>query len=226
MKDSTLNSSKVDSTLGEPRLDSRSCSTLSSPQLVLIDQEDCTVSVMREWLSPSKAERLYKRLVKELEWDHQTLKMYGKEFPEPRLTYPMGNDGLVHKYTGTAREVRPWIKPIKRLRDRVEDEVGFASNSCLINYYRDQKDGISYHSDKETTPPEHFVVTISLGATRDILLKRKDKTGKTIKVPLHSGDLCFMSGRTQELWMHSIPKRTGLLNGRIALTFRELVHQG
>jgi len=188
----------------------------------IVDEDGCTVSVMRGWLDQAKANKIYQRLVKELEWDQQTLKIYGKEFLEPRLTYPMGNDGLMHKYTGTAREVKQWIKPIKKIRNKIEDEIGFASNSCLINYYRNGNDVIGVHSDKETTAPEHFVVTISLGATRDILFKRKNRKGKTLKVPLHSGDLCFMSGRTQELWVHSIPKRTRCIDGRIALTFREL----
>lgn len=46
---------------------------------------------------------------------------------------------------------------------------------------------------------------------------------KPIKLPLASGDLILMRGRTQANWLHSIPKRTGKNaddGGRINITFR------
>jgi len=53
---------------------------------------------------------------------------------------------------------------------------------------------------------------------------------KPIKLPLASGDMIFMKGRTQANWLHSIPKRTGKNSedgGRINVTFRKaLVREG
>lgn len=50
-----------------------------------------------------------------------------------------------------------------------------------------------------------------------------------LKLPLASGDLVLMRGRTQSNWLHSIPKRSGAgsAGGRINITFRKaLVRAG
>lgn len=47
---------------------------------------------------------------------------------------------------------------------------------------------------------------------------------KPIKLPLASGDMILMRGKTQGNWLHSIPKRTGKNaedGGRINITFRK-----
>lgn len=52
---------------------------------------------------------------------------------------------------------------------------------------------------------------------------------KPIKLPLASGDLILMRGRTQANWLHSIPKRTGKNaddGGRINITFRRAMIKG
>lgn len=53
---------------------------------------------------------------------------------------------------------------------------------------------------------------------------------KPIKLPLASGDMILMRGRTQANWLHSIPKRSGKNmddGGRINITFRRaLVKSG
>ncbi len=189
---------------------------------VLIAQEGAYVIVHRGWLDETKADELFSNLVDGIEWEKQDLKIMGKIIPEPRLTFPMGDDGLIHKYTGVAREVKPWVPSVKAIRDRVKEEFGFSANSCLLNYYQTGEDYIGAHADKETTPPEHFVVTISLGHSRDIIFKQKSLPKNTIKTTLNSGDACIMSGTTQQFWLHSIPKRKKVTSGRIALTFREL----
>jgi hypothetical protein len=52
---------------------------------------------------------------------------------------------------------------------------------------------------------------------------------KPIKLPLASGDMILMKGRTQANWLHSIPKRTGKNaedGGRINITFRRAMVKG
>lgn len=50
-----------------------------------------------------------------------------------------------------------------------------------------------------------------------------------IKLPLASGDMILMRGKTQSNWLHSIPKRTGKNaddGGRINITFRRAMIKG
>lgn len=51
---------------------------------------------------------------------------------------------------------------------------------------------------------------------------------KQLKLPLVSGDMILMRGRTQANWLHSIPKRSGKNDkgGRINITFRRAMVKG
>jgi alkylated DNA repair dioxygenase AlkB len=121
------------------------------------------------------------------------------------------------------------------LRISTEAATGCKFNFCLVNYYASGSDSISYHSDDERfLEPEPAIASLSLGAKRDFLMKHKpvipngnaEPTPETkpIKLPLASGDMILMRGKTQGNWLHSIPKRTGKNaedGGRINITFRK-----
>lgn len=51
---------------------------------------------------------------------------------------------------------------------------------------------------------------------------------KPLKLPLASGDMILMRGKTQANWLHSIPKRKGGESdrGRINITFRKAMVKG
>jgi alkylated DNA repair dioxygenase AlkB len=133
---------------------------------------------------------------------------------------------------------RPIPQCLDELRKITEGSTGETFNFCLVNYYADGKDSISYHSDDErflgTNPA---IASFSLGAKRDFLMKHKPiapKDGvvveepKPIKLPLGSGDMVLMRGTTQSNWLHSIPKRAGAEagKGRINITFRKAMVKG
>ncbi|ORY14549.1 DNA repair family protein [Clohesyomyces aquaticus] len=134
---------------------------------------------------------------------------------------------------------RPLPQCLDELRKLVEGTTNETYNFCLVNYYADGNDSISYHSDDERfLGPNPAIASLSLGARRDFLLKHKtiapSGTGtvpepKQIKLPLGSGDMVLMRGTTQANWLHSIPKRAGdeAKRGRINITFRKaLVKRG
>ncbi|KAK0122175.1 hypothetical protein ONS95_010433 [Cadophora gregata] len=130
---------------------------------------------------------------------------------------------------------RPIPKCLDDLRLSTEAATGCTFNFCLVNYYASGSDSISYHSDDEKfLGPLPAIASFSLGAKRDFLMKHKpiapnDNASKPpetkpIKLPLASGDMILMKGRTQANWLHSIPKRTGKNaedGGRINITFRK-----
>lgn len=109
-----------------------------------------------------------------------------------------------------------------------------------MNYYASGSDSISYHSDDERfLGPLPAIASFSLGAKRDFLMKHKPiapndnapppPETKPIRLPLASGDMILMRGRTQANWLHSIPKRTGKNaedGGRINITFRRAMVKG
>jgi len=135
---------------------------------------------------------------------------------------------------------RPIPKCLDDLRLSTEAATGCKFNFCLVNYYASGSDSISYHSDDEKfLGALPAIASFSLGAKRDFLMKHKPiapndnapppPETKPIKLPLASGDMILMKGRTQSNWLHSIPKRTGKNaedGGRINITFRRAMVRG
>lgn len=135
---------------------------------------------------------------------------------------------------------RPIPKCLDDLRISTEAATGCKFNFCLVNYYANGSDSISYHSDDERFLGDlPAIASFSLGAKRDFLMKHKPippnnnapppPETKPIKLPLGSGDMILMRGRTQANWLHSIPKRTGKNaedGGRINITFRRAMVKG
>ncbi|KAF6813634.1 DNA repair family protein [Colletotrichum sojae] len=131
---------------------------------------------------------------------------------------------------------RPLPKCLDDLRRSTEAATDCKFNFCLVNYYASGADSISFHSDDERfLGPEPAIASFSLGARRDFLMKHKPippgstsasdgpQATKQVKLPLGSGDMVLMRGRTQSNWLHSIPKRTGKNaedGGRVNITFR------
>ncbi|KAG9231610.1 DNA repair family protein-like protein [Amylocarpus encephaloides] len=135
---------------------------------------------------------------------------------------------------------RPIPKCLNDLRVSIEAATGCKFNFCLVNYYASGSDSISYHSDDERfLGPLPAIASFSLGARRDFLMKHKPiapnngasppPETKPLKLPLASGDMILMKGRTQANWLHSLPKRTGKAandGGRINITFRRAMVKG
>lgn len=148
---------------------------------------------------------------------------------------------------------RPIPQCLTALLKTAEAATSTSYNFCLVNYYATGADSISYHSDDERfLGPNPTIASLSIGAPRDFLLKHKPPapittthqqpkskaapkpepstaptpplpSEKPLKLPLASGDMVLMRGRTQANWLHSIPKRKDGGGGRINITFRKAV---
>lgn len=171
----------------------------------------------------------------------------------PRYTTVFGvDDSSVFSLTGDVLERHtskpvpsnryPTCKPrpiphcLDHLRQLTEIFTGAEYNFCLVNYYASGADSISYHSDDERfLGPNPSIASFSLGATRDFYMRHKpipptatdpspeQNSKPPLKLPLASGDMVLMRGKTQANWLHSIPKRKGkgTEGGRINITFRK-----
>jgi len=130
---------------------------------------------------------------------------------------------------------RPIPESLDVLRRLTENATGCKFNFALVNYYASGDDSISYHSDDERfLGPLPAIASFTLGAQRDFLMKHKpteqkdESETKPMKLPLGSGDMVLMRGKTQSCWLHSIPKRKGgeVGKGRINITFRRAMVKG
>lgn len=111
---------------------------------------------------------------------------------------------------------------MEEVRKRVEKQAEGSFNSLLLNYYRDGKDSIGWHSDNERELGVNPVVpSISLGEER-VFQIRHTKSKEKKEYILKHGSLLIMSGTMQHYWQHSVPKSNKVNGGRINLTFRNI----
>ena len=101
-------------------------------------------------------------------------------------------------------------------------------NSCLINYYPDDRSCMPDHSDNEICiEPHTFIVTISLGSCRKMFFKEIGSGARLLSVNISHGDILIFSKESQSRYTHSIPPSYNLSTiqsfmPRISATFRRL----
>ena len=131
--------------------------------------------------------------------------------------------GVSYDYSGiTYPEVEMHLSLIP-LCQKIETEIGFLPNNCLLNYYPDGNSTMGYHSDSaKELKAGTGVVIISLGCQRYISFRSKVDKEIKFKYQLNCGGLLYMNKAIQEKWMHAIPKQNGA-DERISLTFRYII---
>ena len=89
-----------------------------------------------------------------------------------------------------------------------------------LNYYRDGRDSVAPHADRELRDLDDTLVAIlTLGAARPFLL-RPQGGGPAIDLHPASGDLLVMGGACQATWEHAVPKVAAGAGPRISASIR------
>jgi alkylated DNA repair dioxygenase AlkB len=174
-------------------------------------------------LEYNQADILLASLRQEIEWTQNTIRFYGKESLVPRLEAWYGDPGKSYSYSGIHMNPKPWTQNLIQIKKAIEPIAKVTFNSVLINYYRDGKDRVAWHSDDEKELGQNPVIgSISLGAERKFKMRhRQYKTnGLKYEIMLNHGSFLLMKGTTQHHWMHEIPRTAKPTDPRINLTFR------
>ena len=162
-----------------------------------------------ELFEAKKADELLTRLKDGIEWTQNTIRFYGKESLVPRLEAWYGDQGKSYAYSGIHMEAKPWTEELLTIKQAIEQVAGVEFNSVLINYYRDGKDRVAWHSDDEKELGQNPIIgSVSLGAERKFKLRHKKYKGNGLKteIMLQHGSFLLMKGPTQHHWMHEIPR--------------------
>lgn len=154
-------------------------------------------------------------------WQQDSVHIYGRQVSLPRLSSWHGDKDRPYSYSGIILQPNPWNKPLVWLREQLESVTGIRFNSVLLNWYRSGEDHISWHTDAEPELGQDPVIaSITLGATRRFLLRRRSHPDQKVELPLSHGTLLVMSGALQHHWQHAVPKEKRVTESRINLTFR------
>jgi alkylated DNA repair dioxygenase AlkB len=165
------------------------------------------------------------QLIAEIPWRQESIFVWGKMHLQPRLAAWYGDPGSEYTYSGIKLTPLPWTNLLLEIKRRIETVTAASFNSVLLNYYRDNRDSMGFHSDYEPELGARPVIaSLSLGEERTFVLKRKaNKIAKSVRLRLASGSLLLMKGETQRYWKHGIAKETRPCGPRINLTFRRIV---
>ena len=178
----------------------------------------------QQFISADQADTLLVEIIAQVQWRQAELKIYGRKVLTPRLTSWMGDSDASYVYSNTRFVPVPWISPVLMIKQQIESATGNTFNSVLLNYYRDGQDAMGWHSDDEKELGKQPVIaSLSLGGERRFLLRRKDKTEKSIALHLQHGSLLLMQGVTQKNFQHALPRSTKQIPARINLTFRHIL---
>ncbi|MFN8021161.1 MAG: alpha-ketoglutarate-dependent dioxygenase AlkB [Acidimicrobiales bacterium] len=170
--------------------------------------ETSWVDLLPRWMQGS--DLLFGELVARLRWAQREVVMYDQMVLEPRLTawWTTGSRSAEPApVLGVARQAltEHYLKPF--------DSIGF-------NLYRDGRDSVAWHADRERFEHEDpVVVIVSLGSPRPFQIRPKGG-GPSQSWLLGHGDLLVMGGACQHDWEHCVPKVAHAHGPRLSIMFR------
>jgi alkylated DNA repair dioxygenase AlkB len=161
------------------------------------------------WLSGSDI--VFDALAGEARWQQRTVHMYDRVLPEPRLTAGWSTDAEDETLPPMLRE----------MADALSGRYPVGFDRIWVNLYRDGQDSVAWHGDRNRlvmTRP--MVATVSLGARRKFLLRRRGTSRTVHRLEPGHGDLVVMGGECQAEWEHTVPKTKLPVGARMSVTIR------
>ena len=159
---------------------------------------------------------------KAIDFVQRSVTVYGKVYPQPRLTRWYGS--VPYAYSGLVWEPEPLTGLLEALRAQVSAHIGTPLNSVLCNLYRDGQDCVGWHADDEPIfGRDPVVASLSFGATRAFKVRSKADTSSQESFELTHGSLLVMGTGIQPGYQHCVPKTKKVLTPRVNLTFRQTV---
>jgi len=176
----------------------------------LVDDASGRIEYVPGFVSPKLAAGWFAQLRVAVDWEAKRRFMYDREVDVPRLT--------AH-FALPLEPASP--RAIADVVARVTARLDVPFNAVGLNLYRDGRDSVAPHNDHlYEIVPDHPIALVSLGATRRMTIRSKERSGRLIKLDLESGSLLIMSYATQLHYTHGVPKTRAAVGERISLAFR------
>ena len=182
-----------------------------SGERLLVDDERGRITYLPGLVDVATAASWFTELRGGVDWRSERRMMYDREVDVPRL---MGSYRLDPPPPST-----PSV--ICQAAAIVVEQLQVPFNSVGLNLYRNGSDSVAPHNDHLNELTEGYpIALLSLGATRRMTVRAKEKPPRVIHVDLEPGSLFVMDYATQIHYTHAIPKTTEVVGERISLAFR------
>jgi alkylated DNA repair dioxygenase AlkB len=162
------------------------------------------------------ADDVYAHLAATLPWQQGKVWRYEKWVAEPRVSWGGSRANPGH----------PVLLDVQR---DIERRYRAKFDGFGINYYRNARDSVAMHRDREMRWLDDTVVAIlTTGAQRPFVVQRRDARDRAGAFDLSpaSGDLMVFGGRFQADYLHGVPKVQHAVRGRISVQWRYTSKRG
>jgi len=194
----------------------------SSNDCIQLKMQDADVYYYPIFFEKNLADRFFEILSTSILWQQDDIKVFGKVYKQPRLTALYASNNNSYTYSNITMKPHQFTEELLLIKSKIETICSETFTSCLLNLYRNGQDSNGWHADDEKElGPEPAIASISFGEERVFHFKHKTKDLKQ-KIVLQHGSLLLMQGKTQEHWLHQIPKSKKNMKPRINLTFRNI----
>lgn len=174
-------------------------------------------------MSLNDANKYYQCLLSTIEWRNDEAVLFGKRIITKRKVAWYADKSFEYEYSNTTKTALPWTAELLVLKELTEELTGESYNSCLLNLYHNETEGMAWHSDAEKKLQKNgAIASLSFGSERKFAFKHK-ATKEKVDVILNHGSLIVMKGTTQTNWLHRLPPTKFKKGIRINLTFRKIV---
>ena len=185
--------------------------------------ESGALALFENFMDRKICEGLYNDMLLRDHWNNAKYTVSGREFSMPRVQTWYADRGIVYNFQYGLHQQRDWTPALARLKRKIELFTGQHFNSVLINWYRDGKDWVDWHSDDEIElGADPLIASISLGSPRRFCYRRKSSLDVN-SVALTDGSLLMMYPEFQHLWQHCIAKENKIIGPRLNFTFRNVI---
>ena len=180
------------------------------------------INYYEEFLTPEAQKTLFDVCLHQIQWQSETIQIYGRQHQIPRLVAWIADTGVDYTYSGVLHQPDAWLPELSTLKMAIEEHTQTRFNAVLANRYRNGQDSMGWHTDNEKSlGSEPIIASVSLGATRAFKIRaRSSKKVQTLN--LMSGSLLVMEAGFQALYQHSLAKTKKPVGERINLTFRQV----
>ena len=186
--------------------------------------QDASVRYYTGFLAKDVADAYFSELLDTIPWQNDPITIFGKTYPQPRMTSLHGHTTDPYGYSGIVMQPNPMTKSLKEIETKIQTLCEERFTTVLLNLYRDGKDSNGWHADDERELGINPVIaSVSLGAERYFHLKHKNDKTQRLKFALAHGSLLLMEGSTQHHWKHQVAKTAREVGPRINLTFRKVI---
>ena len=182
------------------------------------------IEYIPNFISSIEAEALFNKLRQTTHWREDTITVFGKTYPQPRLTELYSLINKTYSYSNVVMKANPVPDDLKTILNSINKTAEENFNTILLNLYRSGNDSNGWHADNEKELGDSpQIASLSLGEERLFHFKHRKLKNEKYKINLASGSLLLMKGEMQNHWLHQIPKTKKLVTERINLTFRSIL---